>query len=174
MLETLATCGFSTERLKLQGVAAVLVEDLSEEAFLQRIIGLLSDEVVQPLPGYFHNINTMDKARQWLKKMRFESHLLIIQSRDSATIMGCVFLHEGDNKTVHLGYFLGQSYWRKGYAREVLNGLIAWCKTSTAVNQLVGGVEADNVASSKLLRQIGFEKIETNAHGVSFYGLNCA
>ena len=174
MLETLATCGFTTERLKVQGVAAVLVEDLSEDAFLQRIIQLLSDEVVQSLPAYFHHINTLAKARQWLKIMRSESHLLVIQSRDSATTMGCVFLHEGDNKTIHLGYFLGQSYWRKGYATEVLKGLVGWCKTSTAVNQLVGGVEADNVASANLLQQIGFEKIVTNAHGVSFYGLNCA
>ena len=57
-------------------------------------------------------------------------------------------------------FLFAETAWSKGYATELLSGLIKWYKSGGRSVRLVGGVETDSMASAKVLQKNGFEKIE--------------
>lgn len=70
--------------------------------------------------------------------------------------IGYVFLSAVKNSDTHIGYLLGESYWGKGYATEVMQGLVTFIKSEHHVMKLIVGVDLDNLASIRLLNKLGF------------------
>ncbi|MDC2891441.1 GNAT family N-acetyltransferase [Psychrosphaera algicola] len=141
----------------------------SESELTSSILTLLTPNVVKSLPPNFQNIKTTTAAKNWLDEMVSQSHLFTVCLRDTKTIIGFVFLSEWDNQNVHLGYLLGELFWQQGYASEFLSGFITDCRDNHLVKSLIGGVEAANVPSAKLLLKLGFEQSHTTENGVTFY-----
>ncbi|MEZ8773511.1 GNAT family N-acetyltransferase [Vibrio sp. 10N.247.310.17] len=159
---------FKTSRLTVDEVSSDL-NAKSKSNLLSRTIELLSPQVVKSLPPFFQDISSLELAEIWFKKMTSESRFLVVKSIDNSLTIGFLFLYEGDCRTVHIGYLLGEEYWCKGYAKEFLNGLINWCASRKLISTLVGGVEKANIASAKLLESLGFvEKVGEN-EPVVFY-----
>ena len=159
---------FKTSRLSIVEVRADLDSKLKSE-LLSRTTDLLSPRVVQSLPPFFQDISSPELAEIWLNKMLSESRFLLIKNIGNDLSIGFIFLYEGECSSVHIGYLLGEEYWGKGYAKECLTGLINWCASQESISKLVGGVEKTNVASSKLLENLGFvEKVGKN-EPVVFY-----
>ena len=52
-----------------------------------------------------------------------------------------------------------EKYWRNGYAKEILKGMIEYAKSS-GINKLIALVSPENVASEKIIISSGFEFIK--------------
>jgi len=73
--------------------------------------------------------------------------------------------------TIHLGYFFGEQYWGQGYATEIINGLVSDLGNK-GESRLLAGVDADNIASARVLEKVGFKKLhERTTVSRSFFEL---
>jgi len=129
-----------------------------ETEILVATTGLLTAKVVESLPSYFRNINSISDARDWFKSMTLKSRLFMVMHTKTNAIIGFVFVSVENDVDAHIGYLLGDSYWGKGYATELLKGVISFLKHENKVKQLIAGVAINNIASCKLLDKIGFVK----------------
>jgi len=82
----------------------------------------------------------------------------VIILKESGRVIGrCgVFEYEKVDAHASLGYILGRDYWRQGYMREALTALIPHCFQTIGLRKLEARAEADNVASTGLLKRLGF------------------
>jgi RimJ/RimL family protein N-acetyltransferase len=101
--------------------------------------------------------------------MLSESRLFIVKRTDTNTIIGFVFLYVGNDDDAHIGYLLGESYWSKGYATELLKGLINSIKYENKIKRLIAGVAINNIVSSKLLIKLGFVNSSSENNETVFY-----
>lgn len=164
----LKSLAFTTARLEVSNVDSCLKSESSKSELLSLAASLLSPSVVKSLPPYFHDMKTESDAEIWLTKMVSESHLFTVNLTDSKSIIGFLFLYESDNSTAHLGYLLGESFWHQGYGSELLLGLVESCRTNQLIKKLIGGVDAENIASAKLLEKVGFVVKQEGDNGVTF------
>ena len=70
-----------------------------------------------------------------------------------------MILHDTDTTAtgsveVRLGYLLAENAWGKGFASELIEGFVDWCRGQEAITSLAGGVEADNAASRRVLELV--------------------
>ncbi|WP_338626048.1 GNAT family N-acetyltransferase [Agarivorans sp. OAG1] len=162
---------FSTERLKVSKVCNK--HAIKQEAgLLSHIVELLRPAVVEALPPYFQNINNEQDALRWLNTVCSESQLFAVSFKDQALPIGFLFVHEQSKSTVHIGYLLGEAYWRQGIASELLSGFIDWAKQQTPYHCLVAGLDGDNQASKRLLLKLGFSLQATSDANTQIYHYN--
>lgn len=136
-----------TERLFLR---PAWPEDAAE---LTRAIG--HEAVVRMLarvPWPYHE----DHARQWIEATRdpYLPNLLITLPEDGGRIVGCVGLHEDEDR-IEVGYWIAPGHWGRGYATEALTGLLALAKLA-GHRRIVSRHASDNPASGRVLRKAGF------------------
>lgn len=146
---------YKTHRL---GVSELFSAGLEGEnsALLSQIVSVLTPEVVENLPGYFHGINTPDAAAEWLEKVLAEGQVLSVRYQHCYDLAGFIFLYGSEAQAVHIGYLLKQSEWGKGLASEMLDGLVQFAELKTNWKCLVAGVDSANVASVRLLEKLNF------------------
>lgn len=68
--------------------------------------------------------------------------------------VGLVATDEGDHE---LGFWLGENYWKKGYAIEAIQALLAHASKNLPGNKVVASCLEGNDASLKILKGLGFE-----------------
>ena len=68
-----------------------------------------------------------------------------------------MFLTPPFNNDNYLGYLLGQSTWGRGYASELLAGLMS--RVPKTGFRLLGGVGRENPASAHVMRKKGFHVV---------------
>ncbi len=162
---------YETSRLNVfETDGALKPSDLSK--LLDRIIVLLTPAVVENLPPYFQNINSLSEAREWYERMLVESHLFILKDKGDNSIIGFLFAYIENDCDAHIGYLLGEKYWRQGLATELLKGFINYAGKKEDWGKLIGGVDKSNVVSSKLLIKLGFVEQPVEDGQVVFYEYN--
>ncbi len=137
--------------------------------FLESVIEILTPSVVGSLPPYFQNVNSISSAREWLKQVISDGRLFVVKLVGESKSIGFIFLSTENSGDTHIGYLLAESYWGKGYATEILKGLIDFIKSEDQVTRLIAGVATDNVASIKLLQKLDFIHSSTEDNGTIFY-----
>lgn len=158
---------FESQRLTVVEITGEL--DLSKHSYLlERIPQILTPVVVENLPPYFHGIGSYEQARIWLERMLLESRLLQVETEEHELI-GFLFAYVENDEYAHIGYLLGEEYWGRGLASELLQGFIHEVEKSESWLKLIGGVDQSNVASAKLLKKLGFIEQTANDSGVVFY-----
>ncbi|MUK62968.1 GNAT family N-acetyltransferase [Aliivibrio fischeri] len=167
--DQLTELSYKTTRLVIEHIDSVIVNEQGSQVVLNKIVALLTPQVTQGLPPYFHDIETIKEAEIWLKKMSNESQLFTVSAKNTKDIIGFLFLSGADSEEVHLGYLLGDEYWHKGYGSELLSGLLDYLYQHPSIERLVGGVDKDNIASAKLLEKVGFVVKEEMDSMVVFY-----
>ena len=55
-----------------------------------------------------------------------------------------------------MGYWLGRTFWGRGYATEAAKAALDWARTDWGVRAVVSGHYSDNAASSRVLVKTGF------------------
>lgn len=84
---------------------------------------------------------------------------VIVEKQTGEIIGRCgLFDYDADNAQASVGYILDRARWRQGYMTEALTSLIARAFNEMELRRLEAKVEAPNVASSALLRRLGFTK----------------
>lgn len=162
---------FKSKRLTVAEITGVFT--LSAHSYLlERIPQILTPAVVENLPPYFHGIGSSEEARIWLERMLLESRLLQVEAEKEAEnneLIGFLFAYVETDNSAHIGYLLTEEYWRQGLASELLQGFIDEVVKFESWVKIIGGVDQSNIASAKLLTNLGFVEQPANDSGVIFY-----
>lgn len=144
------------------------------------IPNLLTPAVTEQLP--WAPVTTPQEASTWLEQNIPETNLAVIQTvpsliekedksadtviLNSKSPIGILFVSPPDSGgAAHVGYAFIESSWGKGFATEVLFGLI-WAlshasSTSPALKSLSAGATSTHLGSIRVLSKAGFEIDET-------------
>jgi len=158
---------FSYQTLRLQ-VNEILNNNQNPD-LLASVMQILTASVVENLPPYFHNVDSTSSAQEWLTQIMSEGRLFIVQLTGESKTIGFIFLSTENEGDAHIGYLLGESYWGKGYATEILKGLIDFIGSENKITRLIAGVATDNIASTKLLHKLGFKQNSSEDKSTIFF-----
>lgn len=148
---------FSTQRLQVEPWAKTLADPDACHALQMSLAGILTKPVLQHLPDQLQLSGGPDAITDWIAKRdkRAAIHLVL----GTSGLVGLMFLFRppGGVPTdpLHLGYLFRESAWGKGYASELVSGLVDALSNGPALT-LQGGVAARNPASAKVLVKAGF------------------
>ena len=146
--------GFETARLRVRPWPTETAPAAAAE-----LARLLTPPVLAHLPETMQLSAGPGAASDWIAARRAESTLCAIQGRDSGALLGLLILAEDPAPdtppTLHLGYLLGEDHWGRGYATELVCGLVETLRPAAPL-RLIGGVGAGNPASARVLRKAGF------------------
>jgi ribosomal-protein-alanine N-acetyltransferase len=78
--------------------------------------------------------------------------IFAVELKETGELIGeaGLFNSFGDTHVLELGYIIDSSYWRKGYGREVCQGLIDYGFKQLCVKRLIARMYANNTASVML------------------------
>lgn len=78
--------------------------------------------------------------------------------RETDTFIGiCVLIHR-EKGEYEIGYSLLHRYWKHGYGRETVRGLIGFAFSVADVSSLVAYTAKENTASASVLEAVGFKR----------------
>ncbi|MCO7223048.1 GNAT family N-acetyltransferase [Pleionea sp. CnH1-48] len=153
---------FETSRLMVESCQSQLESEADELSFAKAAMNLLTPKVTETLPEDWQWVRDSREALRWLQRRCKESRVFSIRLREQADLIGMLFLHHQQNESSqrdwHIGYFIGESYWSKGYASEVIEALVIWAKKEHKVRSLLGAVSNTNIGSIKVLEKNGFAR----------------
>ena len=139
---------FQTERLYVRRWRGDV-----DTALAKDMLAILTPEVLVPLPPGMQ-FNGNDVAG-WMAAQAREADLHLIQQPGSKVTLGVLILAPMRGGDVHIGYLFGKAAWCKGYATELVQGLVQ-AMAGQAGTRLIGGVAKDNPASARVLVKAGF------------------
>jgi len=67
--------------------------------------------------------------------------------------------YEARGEDVHLGYWLGEPYWEKGYMREAVGAVLGFYFSAHNNREIISSVLMGNEASLRLQKSFGFETV---------------
>lgn len=84
----------------------------------------------------------------------------IFRSPDQRLIGACNITHVERNvaQSAKLGYWVGESFTRQGFARAAVKASIRFCFDELGLHRIEAAVQPDNHASIKVLEACGFKK----------------
>jgi RimJ/RimL family protein N-acetyltransferase len=167
----------TSERIGLREVVAA---DLSD---LMQVNG--DSEVTRFLP--YKTWEQAADATAWLERMQglaaggAARQLVIVRNEDKQVIgTALLFKFDEGSQRIELGYVIGRTHWRQGYAREALRVLLSHLFASLKVRRVEAEVNPHNEASIALLLSLGFTceghlrerwLAKGAVYGVNVYGL---
>lgn len=77
----------------------------------------------------------------------------------SGALIGCCGLRPYRGNQYEIGFHLRPQFWKKGYATEAATAVIGYAFSVLKAEALFAGHNPNNVASSKVLRKLGFRYI---------------
>ena len=95
-----------------------------------------------------------DLARRQGKGVRW-----LLKMKDSNKVIGsCGYKYDYKDRSARISYEIHPDYWQLGFAQEAVSTMIAWMFGSIkSLNRIEAYVMPENLASTKLLKKIGFE-----------------
>ncbi|MFU1682360.1 GNAT family N-acetyltransferase [Phaeobacter piscinae] len=155
---------FETVRMQVKSWSETISSHTQRSALVEELRDVLTPVVLRHLPKSLQMSKTHPAIDEWITSRSAESNVMLVRDRASDRLLGLLILAECSESefltTVHLGYLFSEEAWGKGYATELIAGLVTWCKDEGQSVQLFGGVENGNTASSRVLQKNGFELVE--------------
>ena len=168
-------CAFNTDRLDIGGWHEISGSyDLDLVAEVARV---LTAATTPALPAEWHGDFTIERAQCWIAERDAEWATLLAVNRASNTTIGLLILfeistEEASRVDLRLGYVLAESAWGRGFASELVAGLVAWARSQPSIRSISGGVAASNPASAQVLMKNGFALAADLAAGEQVYELD--
>ena len=79
-----------------------------------------------------------------------------IERQEDSALVGCIALHaDAGGQVARLGYWLGQAYWRRGYATEAIALVLAFGFTERPFTRIEAEAHVGNTASWKAMERAG-------------------
>jgi len=151
--------GFVTQRLLVDHWAATLTKGTAKQQFAEELMPILSPRVLENLPPSLQVAQTQQAVAGWINDRAAESDVYLVRLRQSETLIGLLilvnFIEPEATPEVHLGYLFSETAWGKGYASELIDGLLQEAINSAPLT-LIGGVAKANEASAHILKKRGF------------------
>lgn len=87
----------------------------------------------------------------------YEYGLWVVFHKESGKLIGRAGIFDRDNQEeTELGFVFDRKFWGKGYAYEVLSGIIDYADRELGIKTLVAHVMEANYRSKQLLQKLGF------------------
>jgi len=147
---------FTTQRLILRQIEMKDAKDL-----VRQINNLNISKWLLAVPYPY----TLRSAKWWINHCREKekekprtSYEFAVELRENPGIIGGFGISnvKRDQGTADLGYWLGQDYWRKGYATEGVTKIIDYAFQQLKLRRLVIPAFAANEGSNGLAKSLGF------------------
>ena len=133
-----------------------------EEKDIPFIVEYLQHRIYSDLTSNIPYPYTEDDARFWLKmsKEAFENNIgytFAIRDKEDH-IIGAVGLHDQEYDKAELGYWIGISYWNKGYVTEAAKAIVDFGFKELGINKIFATHFPHNPASGRIMEKIGMEQ----------------
>ncbi|MCR8725303.1 GNAT family N-acetyltransferase [Frigidibacter sp. ROC022] len=152
---------FTTDRLTLRDWSPVIADPQQRRALEATLSDILTPDVLAPLPEPLQLSGKATRIADWMSARAAECTVFTIAETGSGAIVGLLLLAEDGAGTpapiCHVGYLLGPTAWGKGYATEVVAGLVATLR-GAGPRTLRAGVGKGNAASARVLEKAGFHR----------------
>ena len=123
------------------------------------LAGAISDKAVVMNLAVVPRPYTLRDAEAFLASPRdpvLPSLLILERTRAAPQLVGSCGLARRASGAVELGYWIGRSFWGRGYATEACRALVDIART-LGLPSLEGSHFLDNPASGRVLEKLGFE-----------------
>lgn len=89
---------------------------------------------------------------------------LIAESKTTGERIGtCSFIPLKDQTVYDIAYCVNKLHWRKGYATEMIQGMIAYAKAHSG-KRITVNIDPDNAASNGVVKKLGFKVVHTGSY----------
>jgi RimJ/RimL family protein N-acetyltransferase len=110
---------------------------------------------------------TISDAGRFLRRVRTADDLTVfaITRGETGAFLGCCKLGTGEDEAErHVGFWLGEAYWNRGYMTEALQGLVDHAFINDdALTHLSADIQVVNPAARRVLEKCGFQCQGTGA-----------
>ena len=124
-----------------------------------RIAELANDFDVARMTTRMPHPYSLSDAEAWLEEWAAPDHgrqaTFAIEHSETG-LMGIVGLFPSEEGRCELGYWLGRSYWGRGFATEAANSAVVWASEAWGKRAVFAGHFSDNPASGQVLCKTGF------------------
>lgn len=164
---TTETFTFDTARLRVLPWRQ-FIESISELA--QAIAPVTTPKVMATLPPSWSSLDTNQERIHWIMEREQEGLCLCFCDAKNGEVVGILLLSpqmmQGNCVDVRVGYFIAEEFWGRGFASEVVKGLVQIARSHELIDSVTGGVDPSNIGSVKVLTNNGFVHIsdESNQH----------
>jgi RimJ/RimL family protein N-acetyltransferase len=140
----------------------VLSEITSQD--IPTIVDYLQDKVISDNTATIPYPYNEGHAEFWLNlcKDAFENnkgHNFAIRNKKNE-FLGSIGIHNKENNTAEIGYWVGLPNWNKGYATEASKAILSFGFSSLELDEIYGDVYPHNHASAIVLEKVGMIKKE--------------
>ncbi len=153
--------GFQTVRLAVTDWAATLSDPVARAGLEAELVEILTPDVLRHLPAPLQLSNSDGAVTDWTAARAEEGTVYLVKDSATEELAGLLFLammsEQPESKQCHVGYLLAERAWGKGYATELVTGLVDALKPEAPLT-LLGGVDTENPASARVLEKVGFRK----------------
>jgi [ribosomal protein S5]-alanine N-acetyltransferase len=161
MNDPILTARLALHTLSLAVLEASLLEDAAE---VGRLLGF------PPAPEWYDARHVMQmRVEQLRRDAAIQPWLLrAVLERESGRMVGHAGFHTRPGPDyleryapggVEMGYTIYPEFRRRGYAREVCGGLMAWAQREAGVTSFVLSIRPDNEPSQRIAAHFGFRKV---------------
>ena len=133
-----------------------------KESDAEALYALASDPDVGPHAGWPAH-KSVAESIQIIRDIFTNDCTWAIVDRESNELIGCMgyYLHGVSNIEIgendaEVGYWIGKSYWNRGYCTEALQSMIDYCKREKKFTTLWADFFIDNPASGRVMEKCGF------------------
>jgi RimJ/RimL family protein N-acetyltransferase len=153
---------FSTRRLCVRTWSAVIGDADLRARFSAALPGILTEPVLRHLPEGLRHTGANFDPTEWMAVLLSRVEVGVVLTRDGERSIGFLTLRGDDapDPEISVGYLLAEEAWGRGFATELVEGVIAACRATGDV-RLRAGVATGNPASMHVLRKAGFREIGT-------------
>lgn len=131
------------------------MDDLADLVFLANNHRIAANLSIMPHPF------SLDDAKSLIAKAEREwPHSATFAVRLNATgrLVGIArYARFEEDGPVHVGYWIGEPFWGRGYATEAVHGLVDHAFAHTDINELTAACRVTNPASRRVLIKSGFQ-----------------
>lgn len=132
-------------------------------SLVEIVTAILTTESTSALPHEWRGEFSPERARRWIAERDDESPTLLAVDRDDGRAIGFLIAFEIEldrsASELRIGYVIAEESAGRGFATELVGGLVNWAAGQADVRLLTAGVEATHEPSIRVLVKNGFEPI---------------
>jgi RimJ/RimL family protein N-acetyltransferase len=140
---------------------------------LEGVVKLANNIRVAEMTATIPHPYTRKDAESWLEKVSSgRGYSLVLYAKaEKRTLVGVAgFGHRGEESNPEIGYWIGEPFWRQGFATEASRALIDHAFTETEIDALSASCRVQNDASRRVIEKCGFSWVSTGLNQVKALG----
>lgn len=159
---------FTTKRLIVKGWHSFEPKELDQPDLVTIVEKILVPDVTKTFPVMWQGDYDKKRTKAWIQELDSDSKALLAVEKDTNKPIGIInFFRVGDRSKgnyFRLGYLLSKVMWDNGFATELVEGFIHWCKENE-ISTVLAGVDPDNIASIRVLEKNNFSTEARDGNG---------